>query len=272
MTVEQSLESMGLLFDVPEDVKGLEVHPLTKESYQKWFTDTINNTNGSLQGVQCEKCRNKGYTVELVDDEIKSIECECMKQRRIIEHAKKSGLWHMLSRMKFDTFICRTDWQEHIKRIAVMYAKEKTGWFFIGGQTGSGKTHICTAISGAMIKSGLALKYVLWRDLLHSFQAVQFDYKQYKEQMQELVDVDVLYIDDFLKSHKHTDSELNIAFEVINGRYVSRKLTIISSEMTLSDIYNADEAIAGRIREMCGENAIAISADTKKNIRLNAKA
>ena len=77
----------------------------------------------------------------------------------------------------------------------------------------------------------------------------------------------MLYIDDFLKSHKHTDSELNIAFEVINGRYVSRKLTIISSEMTLSDIYNADEAIAGRIREMCGENVIAISADTKKNIR-----
>lgn len=271
MTVQQALESMGLLFDVPEEVRNLEVQPVTKENYEQWFVDAANQTSGDMQGFFCEKCRNKGYIVKLKDgNEIVTAECECMKQRRITAHAKKSGLWHTLSRMQFDTFICKTDWQAHIKQIAVRYAAQKTGWFFIGGQTGAGKTHICTAISGEMLKSGLSLQYLLWRELLHQFQAVQWDHTQYKEQMQELMDVDVLYIDDFLKSHRHTDTELNIAFEVINGRYISRKPTIISSEMTLSDIYNADEAIAGRIREMCGENVIAISADTKKNIRLNA--
>lgn len=268
MTVQQSLESMGLLFDIPDEVKNMDVDTDAIKDYDTWIVKSVNNRNGNIEGFWCDKCKNKGYTMYIKDGYEVSKECGCMKKRRMIAIAKQSGIWESLSKMKFDNYICDADWQKHVKTIAMNYAKSKSGWFFIGGQTGAGKTHICTAISGALIKAGYELKYVLWRDLLHNIQGMQFDYGNYNSKMQKLREVDALYIDDFLKSQKNTESELNIAFEIINDRYISQKLTIISSEMTLSDIYSLDEAIAGRITQMCGDNVITIATDAKKNMRI----
>lgn len=270
VNVQESLALMGLSFDIPDEVKNIEVEPEPIKDYNAWIVEAINNRKGNLPGFWCDKCKNKGYILYIKDGYEINKECECMKKRKMIDRAKRSGIWESLSEMKFDNYICNAEWQKHVKTIAMNYAKKKSGWFFIGGQTGSGKTHICTAISGALIKAGKELKYVLWRDLLHNIQGVQFDYDSYSKKMQKLRDVDVLYIDDFLKSQKNTESELNIAFEIINDRYISHKLTIISSEKTLSEIYNLDAAVAGRITQMCGDNVITIAADAKKNMRIKA--
>ena len=59
----------------------------------------------------------------------------------------------------------------------------------------------------------------------------------------------MLYIDDLFKGNV-TGADLNLAFQLINARYNDRKLiTILSSELTLSEIIEQDEALGGRIYE-----------------------
>ena len=71
-------------------------------------------------------------------------------------------------------------------------------------------------------------------------------------------------------------SELDDVYErqILFYRYNKNlPYTIISSECTLSDLINIDEAISGRIAEKCksesGNYCLSIKPDAKKNYRLN---
>jgi DNA replication protein DnaC len=67
---------------------------------------------------------------------------------------------------------------------------------------------------------------------------------------------------------KPTAADVRLAFEIINYRVVSKLPTIISSEFTLGELVDIDQAVAGRIAEMAEFNAINITPDIKKNYRL----
>ena len=57
-------------------------------------------------------------------------------------------------------------------------------------------------------------------------------------------------------------------FEIINQRYIQQERTIISSEWTLEQILDFDEACGSRIAELCADYIISISPDRAKNFRL----
>ena len=89
--------------------------------------------------------------------------------------------------------------------------------------------------------------------------------------MDDICDIDVLYVDDFLKSNSNNTKfadELNFAFEIINRRYNANKKTIISSELLLADIAGYDTALAGRIAEKAADFVMQIKKDDTKNYRL----
>ena len=154
---------------------------------------------------------------------------------------------------------------------AVEYAKNPEGWFYIGGQVGAGKTHICTAIAVYLLKQGLETYYMLWTDATVELKANKCDDEEYNKLMGKLKSVDVLYIDDFLKTEQGkqpTTADINIAFELLNNRYNAKKITIVSSEKTLKEVLNIDEALGSRIKQRAGENDIAIAKDGRKNYRL----
>lgn len=91
--------------------------------------------------------------------------------------------------------------------------------------------------------------------------------------MKEVSNCEILYIDDFLKikDSKLLDRNYDIAFEIINNRYNSRKITIISSEKMLGDVERNDIALSGRIAEMTGpEYNMQIGYDAGRNIRKRA--
>ena len=77
------------------------------------------------------------------------------------------------------------------------------------------------------------------------------DQEEYNKRMWKLKTVSVLYIDDFLKCRgAPSDSDINIAFELLNARYNNTKLTtIISTERSISEILGLDEALGSRIVE-----------------------
>lgn len=182
--------------------------------------------------------------------EISVSECECAIKRRNALRIKRSGLADVMSRYTFEAYKTPDKQTAAIKAAALRYVAESRGeWFVIVGRPGSGKTHICTAIVGKLIEGGKNCKYMLWRDEVRELKALVNDNPAYRERMNLLKNVDVLYIDDFFKGRTVSDGDLNVAFELLNARYNARKRTIISGERTIGAIMDIDEAIGSRIYE-----------------------
>lgn len=74
-------------------------------------------------------------------------------------------------------------------------------------------------------------------------------------------------VDDFLKGNV-TEADRNIAFEILNARYIKPECaTIISSERTIGQILDWDEAIGSRIAERAKGFTMSVTG-SGKNWRL----
>lgn len=255
-------------------------HSYSQEEYMKQRCADANSIKGKLNeedGHDCQKCKNRGY-YEIVKEEYGSWNaymrmCECQKVRKVLRNIKRSGI-KATNKISFANYQTDEPWQVVIKSKAEAYAADPQGaWFFMGGQTGCGKTFICTAIALELMQQGKTLHYMLWRDEAVRLKAAVVDAPaEYEKAVQNLKQVEVLYIDDLFKmgnGEKPTRGDLNLAFEILNHRYNSEKLTIISTEYTIDGLVDIEEAIGGRIAERTkGEYAISVRKDRRKNYRL----
>ena len=184
---------------------------------------------------------------------------------------KNSGLYDKVNNLTFKNFQATEEWQKLCLNACLTYCKNKKGWLFFGGQSGCGKTHLCTATAGYLIKQGIRTKYMLWRDEIVELKQFVNDFEMYQAKINLLKTVPLLYIDDFFKTEQGktpTQADIQLAYEILNYRYNKQLMTIISSELQVGELIEIDEAIAGRIVEMCRENVLNISRDTKRNYRL----
>ena len=119
------------------------------------------------------------------------------------------------------------------------------------------------------------MQYMLWRDDVVKIKAAVTEPDAYKAIVSRYKDAKVLYIDDLFKTGKSQDgaaqrptgADVNVAFEIINYRYNNPELlTVISSECTVDQLLEIDEAVAGRIVERA--KAFSLGPDRKKNWRL----
>lgn len=258
---------------------------MRKEQVAKQVEE-FNASSGDLNqkdGYDCPLCKNRGMFEELEPDEIttKIVFCEC--QRKRMEKAKadrmlqESGLAQMIEDCTFQKFEMKEQWQKVFVEKACEYVRgEGAPWFFAGGQPGAGKTHICTAICRSFLKKGIPVRYMLWADESRKLKSIVTYAEQYKAEIEPLKSVDVLYIDDLFKVQRDgsgkyvpTAGDINLAFEIINARYMRKDLkTIISCEWMISDLIAMDEALGSRISERSKGSAIQIKRDAKKNYRL----
>ena len=260
----------------------LTFEPMTQEERERLHAENFNASPGNLNeadGYNCDKCRNKGLIMRAYEHNgiwtTVCSECECMKIRTTIKRMQRSGLKNIIKDYTFAKYQAVEDWQIKLKDAAVKYADNPAGWFFIGGQTGAGKTHLCTAICREFLLNGRAVKYMLWRDDVVKLKGAVNDTDTYASLMDTYKRTEVLYIDDLFKTGKGPDgqkqqptaADINIAFEILNYRYNNPALlTIISSECTVNDIIEIDEATGGRIFERA--EAFSLKPDKRKNYRL----
>lgn len=253
--------------------KAREIALLT--STQKTTFDRVsiyNNSKGALTGYDCPKCHNKGNYMTLKDDEEILRPCECMEKRKMLKAIHDSGLETVLSQYTFKNFSADEDWQKRIKQKALDYISDSSGkWFYIGGQVGSGKTHICTAIVGQFIKSGCNAKYMMWRDEIVKLKAIR-NSEDFENLIADYKRIKVLYIDDMFKTEQGkqpTQADIDIAFEIINYRYIHKDLiTIFSCEKKVGELLDIDEAVGSRIYERTKEYNIPIGRNISRNYRL----
>ena len=249
----------------------------------EFLCESMNREEGNLNaedGYNCSICKNKGFIfvpqLYLGSYNEKQVFCKCTKIRNTIRALNRSGLADVVHDFTFDKYIASEPWQQSILEKAKTYLTEcENNWFFFGGTTGSGKTHICTAIAVTLLKQSKEVKYMLWRDEASRLKAM-VNSLEYADKIEEYKNVDVLYIDDLFKTGKTeaqgkqrpTQADINLAFEIINSRAIQKKITIISSECTMTDLIDIDEAVAGRIKQKSGIYCINIAPDRSKNYRL----
>lgn len=237
---------------------------LSKREYAimqcSWENENMGNLNEE-DGIECELCKNKGI-IYFVDENdcVVAKNCECTNQRKTIQRLKNCGITkNMLERYTFKNFVVENEWQKNIKEYVLEYCKTLINdnvWMMISGISGCGKTHLCTAVFQRLIKSNRRGEYLLWNEEVPKILALEkssYEDNQikYESRIKFLQEVDVLYIDDFLKltQNKWNDDSISLAYKIINSRYNNNKITIISSEYSINHIKNKDTAIAGRIIE-----------------------
>lgn len=240
--------------------------------------DVMNSIRGNLTGYDCPKCLNRGTVFKVDGNYIVSCECECMKIRRSVWNIEKSGIKELLSRCTFDNFQTTEEWQKDLKSGARTFITDHIGkWFYTGGQVGCGKTHICTAICGELLKQGKAVRYMLWRDEVVKLKSAVNDLEEYQRLITPWKTVPVLYVDDFFKTgdtedgqkKRPTQGDINAAFEILNYRYINQDLvTIISSERSIDDLLECDEATGSRIYQRTKDYCFYFRPDKRKNWRL----
>lgn len=192
-----------------------------------------------------------------------------------------SGLGNLLETKTVNNYIVSSKWQQEIKDGAIKYIKDFLSGdrhsFAILGQSGIGKTHIMSAIARKLINENINVKYFTADEIIQTLQACKFDEENYNREFSKIVNVGVLYIDDLFKSsiqnyyqkESINANDLREIFKVINYRYNKQLPILLNSEIHFERFRELDQAIIGRINEMCKyEYIISIKPDSNKNYRL----
>lgn len=195
--------------------------------------------------------------------------CTCVKKKMSQERFEKTEIANKIN-YTFKDYKANEEWQKNILKQAIDYVKHfEDNWFYIGGQIGAGKTHICTAILRNIGElNNISYTYIKCDEELEKLKQLTYDNpEEYGNVMYRLKNTRLLFIDDFFRKLP-TEVDKAKMFDIINFRYLNNKPCIFSSEKSLPEILNIDEAIGSRIFEMAKKFNIEIGKDMSKNYRL----
>ena len=207
----------------------------------------------------CTQCHDTGY--------INSRKCSCFNKKAIDLVYHDSNLKNITDNENFDTF--SYEWYDNttpdpsngltpyhnMQRIVDIchkfvdnFDKEAANILFFGG-TGTGKTFLSNCIARELLNTSHSVIYLTAIELFTTFQ--RQDFSRFGEDKDSdanyLSDCDLLIIDDLGTEvgNTYTNSKL---FYVINERMLKKKSTIISTNLSLSEIRDSySERIFSRI-------------------------
>lgn len=230
----------------------------------------------------CKKCNYEGG--ELVDrlregsdpkvfDQVWK-ECECRKDHinRIMSSSRITDEFRKKSFANFDcngrpgivsnAYECAKGYTEDFPDIR---DTPQNGLALLG-RSGCGKTHLTMAAANELIAKGVAVVYFPW---VEGFNELKNDLSQLDVNVRRLQQAKVLFIDDMFKGReKPTAFQLEQLFAIINDRYLNKRPVIISSERTIAEMCEFDEAVASRINEMCRDYKVTLTGGLELNYRL----
>ena len=134
------------------------------------------------------------------------------------------------------------------------------------GQPGSGKTHLSLSIANVLMDKGVGVVYMGYRDVITQIKQNIMDEVYYNKVMNRYKNAKVLLIDDLFKG-SISKSDINIMFELINHRYFNKLPVIVSTELSIENLVNIDEALGSRLIEMSKDFLVGIR-NKKLNYRI----
>ena len=116
------------------------------------------------------------------------------------------------------------------------FSKDTCKNFLLVGGTGLGKTHLSTAMAKTIIDRGHDVLYVTALGMLGDFEAKRFgDGVGVRNDPMRYTDAQVLIIDD-LGTEITNQFSVSCLYDVINARIISRKSTIISTNLSKDEL------------------------------------
>lgn len=214
----------------------------------------------------CKICNDTGV---ITKDNITNY-CNCFKQE-ILNYTYKQSNILKLQDENFKTFdncyysnkvdkekygIEKSPFEniELIKKISIEFCKninsEKQKNLLFTGNTGLGKTFLSNCIAKEVIEKGLNVVYQTSPILMDQILDYKFTYdktNEQKEKYNKIFNVDLLIIDD-LGTETMNNNKFTELFNIINTRLLNNKKMVISTNLTLNDLYNRyDERILSRL-------------------------
>lgn len=258
------------------NLPGLSAQSFDPVEAGKLKADSFNKQQGDLTGYDCPECLNRGkIAIPKEDGSVSFQDCDCMKIRRCVQKMEASGLREVIKSCTFDTYKDEEEWQTTIKLGAMAYADNPDGWLLFCGQSGCGKTHLCTAICRQLLLAGKEVRYMPWRQDIRELKGKSKDLSAQSEALKKYQEAPILYIDDLFKVRKSadgscspSDADVNLAFDIVNHRYIKKLPTIISTESSPAELVEIEEAIGGRIVEMAQGHTYCIERKPGRNYRL----
>lgn len=242
----------------------------------------FNNKQGDLTGYNCPICKNKGEIMVVKNGNKYYPECSCMQIHRCIDNMQRSGLGELLNEKKFSNYEQTEEWQKDVVDTSKRFIESESNCFLFCGASGCGKSHICTATSSALLNKGIPLRYMVWTSEAPKIKSTVKDGEKYSAIIDELENIQALYIDDLFKTKKDkrtgkmtepTEADIRLAFEIINYRYnlaqtnKKRYITIVSTEWDVKQLNELNSALCGRLCEMAGKDFILSVYGEDKNYR-----
>ena len=214
----------------------------------------------------CPICHGDEWVLEIVDGKEVAKPCTCrakaIQKRRMAFAELPAGLsdLHLAS---FSISVYKSDVSRQKARIACQIVKEYLDMFedakrngmglYICSETkGSGKTRMAASIANDLMeKHDTQVKFSTSMRILTEIRRSYEPGTAMTESqlLSALSTTEVLIIDDF-GTERVTDWVKDKFYEIINNRYVDKKVTIFTSNEPIEDL-KYDDRITNRIKEMC---------------------
>lgn len=187
----------------------------------------------------CALCEDTGY----INGKI----CSCVKEiaKSIITTDLCSAM--PMNECTFDNFQLKyyadADSEKRMRSIlnvckeyAENFNPESSSNLLFMGASGLGKTHLSLAIAGEIIKKGYLPVYGPAENLFNEIEKERFSsYRNESDSYNTMISCDLLIIDD-LGSEFITTFSKSILYNLINSRILSRKPTIISTNLNMKEL------------------------------------
>ena len=213
-----------------------------------YFTDVYN----------CANCEDTGFA--------DGAQCFCLKQRLISRYFEMSNLGKILDRENFDAFNMEYYSDEHdsnfgtsprknMERIWDTCLKFEQNFgedfqnLFFYGDTGLGKTFLSNCIARELLSRGFTVLYTTSAKLFQHVEDARFNREKTNAPalLKFAYEADLLIIDD-LGTEFVTSVTVSELFSFINTRLLTKKPTIISTNLSIADLENVYiERITSRV-------------------------
>lgn len=214
----------------------------------------------------CPICHGDEWILKIIDGREVAVPCKCREKavmRRRIHFAEIPDVFKDMTLKTFDLSVYGTQEGRAKARMACGIIKEYlnafdeakaagAGLYIFSATKGSGKTRMAVSIANELMHNhNTAAKFATGTRILNEIRHTYDRETDMTESrlLDALATVDVLIIDDF-GAEKVTDWVRDKFYEVINSRYVGKKVTIFTSNQDLKTL-QYDDRITSRIKEMC---------------------
>jgi DNA replication protein DnaC len=231
----------------------------------------------SQDSYNCKYCKDTGDMWVDIWTLRECTHCNIKKIEGIQRKVKAAQITDEFKSMTFGSFEeeGRPEVIKEAKRVAQAYVmaffsirKKKRNSIALMGNPGSGKTHLLAAVANNLLGRGVEVFYFPWVEGIKELTNADFDQKQ--DIIHRMQHCEVLFLDDLFKGRgAPTPFQFETAWAVLNYRYLNNKPIMVSTERSVSDLLDIDEAMGSRIAQVTKDYKAVIDGSREEmNYRL----